>query len=283
MADRQNITAALNRLATAEEQFLASRFLAPVVGAGRVQVRIAGVRCLLLAQPRGFRGWGVFRPLSHGAAELVRPGQLVERRRYLDLFPALPAVLCRPDGDGWLALPAHLDQRFRIEGRLRVELPDEVDLFETVVTRFDGSCFWFDQPDPRADPGAGAYLRECFSRMLEPGMLARRGLTAQQVAAYAAAYERRLRRQRADRRQQAEHRLRAALAHAGGRLHDFAERDDVYRVTYEVDGQRHTSIVGKGDLTVQSAGICLSGQDQDFDLHSLVGVLREGRQQRLFR
>jgi hypothetical protein len=55
------------------------------------------------------------------------------------------------------------------------------------------------------------------------------------------------------------------------------ERPDVYTVTYEVDGQRHVSAVSKKDLSVHLDGICLSGEDENFDLQSLVGVIREAQ------
>ncbi len=281
MAGKRKINQALDRLAAAEDQFLASRFLAPVIRGRKVQVRIAAVRCELRVEPEDFQGWGLFRPLSHSAATMDRPAQLAERRRYLDLFPALSAVLCRQDGPDWLALPANSDSRFQIDGLLCAYLADEVDLFDTVRIRFDGSCFWFDQVDPRTDPGTGAYLRQNLSRMADPHSLSRPGLTSQQVAAYAIAHAERIRWKMADERQRAEHRLGSALSHAGAQLRDFAERGDIYRVSYEVDGTRHTSIVRKDDLTVQSAGICLSGEDTNFDLHSLVGVLREGREEGL--
>jgi hypothetical protein len=283
MAKKKTIHDALNRLAAAEDQFLASRFLAPVVRGRKVQVRIAGVRCQLRVEPQDFTGWGLFRPLSHSTAALDRPAKMAERRRYLDLFPAMSAVLCHQDGADWLAVPAQSDGRFQIEGMVRVYLADEVDLFDTVRVRFDGSSFWFDQADPRADPGTSVYLRQNLALPAEPRSLSRTGLTAYQLAAYAAAYDERIRLKLADERQLAERRLAGALRHAGAELRDFSERGDIYRVSYDVDGARHTSIVRKGDLTIQSAGICLSGEDENFDLHSLVGVLREGQQAGMLR
>jgi hypothetical protein len=262
----------LNHLAAAEDRFLQSEFLAPMLRGGVVQVRIAGVIAKLNVEPAESEGWGVFQPLSHSAARLIRPATLVERRGYLELFPVLPVILCRCDGRVWEAIPAHRgDRRFRIDGTVPVRLIEEAQLFETIRTRFDGSSCWYEGPDERVDPGAEAYLCQAFADRLEPKLLSRRGLTAEQRMAYTLNHLARLEAER----DRTEDRLRDALAHAGAELRSYAERGDIYRVEYDVGGRKHVSVVNKQDLSVQVAGICLSGADRHFDLQSLVGVLRE--------
>jgi hypothetical protein len=267
---------ALSRLAAAEEQFLAREFLAPMLRGGEVHVRIAGIVCRLRVETTDFEGWGVFRPTSAKAARLVRPARLTERQRYLELFPRLPLILCRRENEQWLALPAHqADRRFRFEGLVPVHLLEEAQLFETIQARFDGGRCWFQEIDGRRDPATAAYLRRALQEMVPPDRLPRSGLTAEERHAYAQSYWPRYHAEEEARRDRDEERLRAALAQAGAELKEYAGQGDVYRVTYEVDGQRHVSVVARHDLTVQVAGICLSGQDDHFDLQSLVGVLRE--------
>ncbi len=272
----RHINDVLNRLAAAEEQFVGSEFLAPMPRGGVVQVRIAGVVCRLKVRPADFEGWGVFRATSHTAAELVRSARLAERQRYLELFPLLRLILCRKDRDAWLAIPAHRgDRRFQIQGLVPVRLVEEAQLFEVIESRFDGRHCWFERLDPRRNPGTAVYLREAFRGMLPPEPLSRPGLTAEERTAYALAYTQRLELER----DRTEDRLRQALAHAGAELVGYMERDDGYRVEYEVDGQRQVSVVSRDDLSVQVAGICLNGEDARFDLQTLVGVLREADEQ----
>jgi hypothetical protein len=274
MAKSRKLSEALDRLAAAEERFLASEFLAPVVVGGRAQVRIAGVVCSLMIHPADFAGWGVFRPVSHAEAKLVRHAKLAERQRYLELFPQVRLILVGQQDDQWFAVPAHRgDARFRIEGPVPVELVEDAQAFEVIETRFDGARFWFAGLDPRWDPAAARYLREVLGEPTPPDQLARPGLTAEERTAYAMAYSM----SEDARRHREGERLRGALAHAGAELKDFVERQDVYTVTYTVDGRRHVSAVSKRDLSVQVAGICLSGEDANFDLHSLVGVIREAQ------
>ena len=279
MAKSKPINDALNRLVEAEEKFLASEFLAPAIRGGQVQMRIAGVICRLKIQPTDFEGFGVFRPKSHAEAQLVRPARLAERQRYLELFPIVRLIVAGRQDDMWLAIPAHRgDTRFQMEGMVPVRLVEEAQLFEVIQARFDGSQFWYAGSDPRWDPAMAAYLRQALEKMVTPDKLDRPGLTAEERQAYASNYWPRYETSEEARRSREENRLRQALEHAGAELRDYVERRDVYTITYEVDGQRHVSAISKNDLSVQVAGICLSGEDQKFDLQSLVGVIREAQE-----
>jgi hypothetical protein len=185
-------------------------------------------------------------------------------------------IVCPRDGEEWLAMPAHRgDTRFRIEGPVPIRLIEEPEPFAVVAARFDGMQCWYDEADPRGDPATAAFLRDALARMVAPEALGRKGLTAEERAAYAMAYVPRLATEAEARRDRIEGRLRRALAHAGAVFREYQERGDVYSVAYEVDGRRHVSAVSREDLSVQVAGICLSGRDRRFDLQSLVGVLRE--------
>jgi hypothetical protein len=278
MAKSNHLTDALKRLAAAEDRFLASEFLAPAIRGGKVQVRIASVICTLNVRPADFEGWGVFRPTSHSDAELVRPAKLAERQRYLELFPLVRLILVDQREDQWFALPAHqADSRIRVEGAIPVRLVEEAQLFEVIETRFDGIQFWYAGSDTRWDAAMASYLRQELARLTPPDKLHRAGLTAEERTAYALNYWPRYEASEKAQRSREERRLRSALEHAGAELKDYVERRDVYTVTYEVDGQRHVSAVAKKDLSVQVAGICLRGEDQKFDLQSLVGVIREAQ------
>jgi hypothetical protein len=278
MAKPKRVSDAFQRLARAEERFLACEFLSPALRGGEVHVRIAGVVCRLRIKPADFEGWGVFQPLSHSTARLVRTARLAERQRYLELFPLVRLIFAWRNNGGWLAAPAHrADSRFRIEGFVPVRLAEQAELFEVVQARFDGRHFWYEGPDPRRDPATAAFLRRSLEMMVPPDMLKRSGLTAEERDVYAANYWPRYELSEEARRSREEKRLRGALGHAGAELKEYRDRGDVYTITYEVDGQRHVSVVSKKDLSVQVAGICLSGDDESFDLQSLVGVIREAQ------
>jgi hypothetical protein len=190
-------------------------------------------------------------------------------------------ILVQTQRKVWLSLPAQLgDRRFRIEGPVEVQLTVEgLERFETVFTRFDGRLFWYERRDPGRDPAVAAYLRERLSSAGYKGLppaaekLRKRGLTREERQAYAFLHALEVEK----RRDKTEERLDRALEHAGAEYRSHIERGEAYVVRYDVDGHQYTSTVRRNDLSVVTAGICLSGRDRQFDLTSLVGVLRQAR------
>lgn len=271
----------LNRLEAAENDFLQRDVLAPVLPGRGVIVRIAGIVCTLRVRGTRFTGWGVLRPQTLQTAALLRPAGLAEIAAYLGLFPALRLIVVAREGHQWYALPASTGEKgIQLNGAAPVLLAEAgIQPFETVIARFDGHFFWYERRDTRRNPALAAYLRDALDAGTPTADVRKPGLSAEERAAYDWARTLVAEAERAG----VVGRLAAALAHAGGRLIAFTERDDSYTVAYLVDGARSVSTVRKSDLSVLTAGICLSGQDASFDLTSMVSVMREAAGQSIPR
>ena len=291
-----------NRLETLENAFRGQRILAPVIAGQSVSVRIAGVACRLKIEfeekvaPRGF---GVLEAQSSESAKWLRPATKSEREKYLSLLPRVRLIALERGKGGWVAFPAQEGNgRVSLSGPVWMrEVEEGVQAFDTILARFDGTNFWFEQIDARRSPSIAAFLRENLANEIAPERLHKTGLSTQERAAYALTlfgpppeveieslpdFGRAIEPtaeenySRFDSRGNGiEARLARSVAHGGARLVSFVERGSVVSVTYGFGDRTHTSTVRAGDLSVQTSGICLSGRDGDFDLTSLVGVMQE--------
>lgn len=302
MSDR--IESLIDQLAREEDRVRKAEFLAPCVRGGQIRARVSGLIYTFTPQPRDFEGWGVFLPTSDQEAELLDAAELPLVGEYLKRLKPLRARLAtRLRGGTWLAYPANesdFEQRFGAARPFPVHLVTDGAAFEQVIARADGSAFWFEAIDRRSDPAATVALRDAFNRQTAADALRFKDMTHEMRVAYAIAQQppgqlieehlrkrhrpRSLNAQRelippdsATEAQRDERRLRQALAVGGGELQGFADRGDYWVVEWTArGGARHRSAISKDELTVISSGICLSGQDPDFDLQSLVGVIEDG-------
>ena len=284
MADIRDL---LNRLAAEEENLRSRRFLAPCVSGGQVRTSVERLLYTFAPRPRDFEGWGIFRPVSEHEAEVVEEAGLARVTEYLGLFPLMRLRLgYKLRGGTWVAYPANesdMRQRFPSQQAqpVPVHLVAEGQEFEQVIARNLGGSWWFEEIDRRASPLEAESLREALRSGVAPEEMKVKGLTPEMRACYSLVRrrvelerERKLQREQRRRGSRDEARLRGALSFGGGGLHSFHDRGDYWLVEWTArDGELHTSAIAKSDLTVISAGICLSGEDQKFDLQSLVGVV----------
>jgi len=284
-----------NRLEAQENSLCGSRVLAPVIAGRTVSVKVGGITCRLKIDGKTQRhGWSVLEVVSSERAIWLRAATKVEREKYLSLLPRVRFIALEQSKSIWAAYPAHAgDARFQLNGAAPIrEVEAGIQPFDTIVTRFDGTHFWFEAPDSRRSPALAAYLRESLVNGIAPVDLQKKGLSNDERAAYALALygpadEPELELPSIPQfgetdelnpinwRNGVATRLARSVNHGGGQLVSYIERDGVYSVTYKFGERTHTSTVRASDLRVETSGICLSGMDNDFDLTSLVGVMQE--------
>lgn len=276
----------LKHLAAEEEALRSCLFLAPCVRGGRVHTRVSGLIYSFIVSPREFEGWAILRPKSEREAQLVEEACLEHISEYLRPFPAARLRLCyRLRGGAWLAYPAN--QQAQASSPSQCAVPLVLRLvrdgreFDQVLARSVNGLWWFEELDRRASPLEAESLRQALRSRVAPTELKLKALTPEMRACYVLAYgrgelarESSLGKSRAAFRETDESRLRAALRLGGGELRSFQDRGEFWLVEWLArDRVLHTSAIAKRDLTVISAGICLSGEDEKFDLQSLVGVV----------
>jgi hypothetical protein len=269
----------IHQIAASEDQLRSSPILAPRVAGGKIRARVSGMVCELLPSPTNFEGWGVFRAQGIGQARLEGEATLAQVSEYLKRLKSLRLILVQPlRGHSWLALPANRSearQKVGLTGPVTVHLVSQGRAFEQVVARFDGANLWFEKIDRSADPARPAYAARALRSFTAASALELPGITPEFRAAYAMVFSP-APLERAPRVRCSESRLRQALELGGGMLRSFVDQGDFWTTQWTTkDGELHSSAIMKSDLTVMSAGICLAGQDQKFDLQSLVGVVEK--------
>ena len=272
MADIRKI---LSQLAAKEGQLLNTQFLAPCVRGGKVRTRIAGMIYTFQSQPSNFEGWAIFAPINEKIAAVVEEPSLPQVAEYLQLLVPIRLQLARVlQGQTWLAYPVNesdAKQRTGVAKPRAVHLVTEGSQFDTVVARWDGDSFWFEEIDRRADPLLSDLLKAALKKLILPQDVRFKGMTPEMRVVYELV-ARNIKDFNPKVRD--EQRLQRALKMGGGELRDFSDRQDYWLVEWTSgSGEHHSSAIAKNDLTVMSAGICLSGLDKDFDLQSLVGVV----------
>jgi len=275
----------LERVAREERAMRDRELVAPVLPGSAVVIRVSGLAGRLRVLPADHAGWAVLKPDDRGNAMVLREATLSEMAKYLERLPRYRMLLVEREQGRWWGVSAG-DGRLSPDALYPLGLVTEGERFEAVAVRFDGASFWFEGPDAGGDPGRAEWLRDQLVAGAAPDALERPGLTPPERRAYAhvVAERARLEEERArhaeERRailgeREESRRLERALTHAGGRLLRFDPVGDNLAVTFQVDGRERRATVRRADLTVLAAGICLSGRDADFDLATLVTVLRE--------
>ena len=151
-----NIRKLIDKLAAEENKLLATEFIAPCVGNGKVRTRIAKMLYTFTIKPYDFEGWCIFKPINEKQAAFVEEPNLPIICEYLKNFQSLRFRIIYPlQGQSWLAYPineADMMQRCGYCKPVAVHLVAETAQFEVVIARTDGAAWWFDECVKRSSP-----------------------------------------------------------------------------------------------------------------------------------
>jgi hypothetical protein len=305
----------IGSMADSEDALYGSTFVCPIFNSDRIATRVRGLYHFFRV-PKVSPGWYRVKALNSKEAEIVGECDLHEKESYSMLFPRVRMHPVIKEGLLFKAIPMINNSPILDLNALHTVYfaDDFVREFDRILCRTDGSHVWYEESDFGMDPEIPEYLRKSLEERVPPEALAYKGLNIDCKRSYALRVtideairvgiaerarkdeelELKRRREEAliamentrkelvrkaqDRLKAIEGTLEGDVAHAGGEYIGHEEKSDHYRIRYIVEGVEYISYVAKTPgHQVLSAGICLDGEDQQFDLKSLITVIREGQ------
>lgn len=269
----------LAKLAIKEKNILNKEIFSPFVkGGNSIRLKVDGVLYTLKTPAMNKDGFGVFKATDHSNAVFARDADEIEVAQYLELLPKTSLILIYNIGQ-WLAYPYNTEsfkKQFSMEAKLlSVRMVDNVEFLDTIDARFDGANFWFSGFKFSIGSEKKDLLREQiknFKYSIPAELLS--GITPEEKFVFdlAIGFHKEANKSNVERRLETEfHRYDASVD-------GFTERGGTVEVRWRdnKNARTYTSVLDKDNLSVITAGICLSGGDKKFDLPSLITVCREG-------
>lgn len=244
-----------------EQSFFQREVVAPVVPGGKIRVGMGKFRMDCPANP-DFRGWGVFRILPTYSARLVREAEPWEKAEYASKFPSMALTLLQQLQEGsWQAFHQPTKDFFIIclvEGQA---------IFDEVIAANDGMHCWFVSGKRDNNHNKTLALRESLAGFIEPGSLSIPRLSARDVLLYRLA----LALNQGEEKDLEKLKIRSAIEMGGGQLMSYTRQAGGFAIKW-IKGRRTFDSFIAPDLSVLSAGYCLSGRDREQDLTTLASL-----------
>jgi len=261
-----------HKVEKAEKEFLNSEFIAPVAKHSKVSIRILGLVYEFIPTDPDFKGWAILKPLSSIHAKVIGNPSFLQISKYLKNFRKAHMILCEKRKNTWIGIDTQFDGQQK-----PIRLTDGIQLFDEIVTRWDGANFWFEEKNLSADPSLAHYLRESLIDLVPLEKLRKSGLNPFHRKAYQ--WQLLLREEKIG--EVTLDKIQEAVQRVGGSFKSYIERPNFYTVIFSIGEREYTTAIEKNDFEIISAGICLSGEDRKFDLQSLVSVVQEGQERNL--
>ena len=272
MRNEDKILGLISSLGEAENAISKLEIISPIYDQRVIQTRVKGLVCKF-AIPKTKPGWYRFKPRNMEKARVSSEAGLEDIEKYLKALPRIRVVAMFKSEDIYYGIPCNNNFGFDVKNTLPIYLASDAVLdFDVVFCRYDGQSFWYETNDPKNDFTKADYLRESYRKMTLTKRIQYPGLMFEEKAAYAFKFE--MDKEILEKMKKKD--LEDAVSHGGGKMVGYHEYKDHFKVTFKVDDVEYTSTISKDSShEVLSSGICLSGEDNKFDLKSLVSVFRE--------